>query len=190
MPVAASTAAVEEAAAAEVASAVEVAAADEVLAALDAFAEVVLAALAAEVVAEAAAEAESDEAAAAEPPVTPLEDWPAAFLSSAMFVLSLVCSSEILSSMSDVSSPDAWACASCKCHRHVQHPAHHAVKELVRTWMFSAWISPVSLRTLFLILPFCRASAYDESASASSPLRQSIGSVTYHQRQTQPRWRG
>ena len=167
VPVAAATAAVEEAAAAEVASAVEVAAADEVLAALDASAEVVLAALAAEVVAEAAAEAESDEAAAAEPPVTPLEGWPAAFLSSAMFVLSLVCSSEILSSMSDVSSPDAWACASCTYRRSAQHTAPHAMKELVQTWMFSAWISPVSLRTLFLILPFW-------SAVASAPEAASI----------------
>ena len=112
--------------------------------------------------------------AAAEPPVTPWDAWPAAFLSSAMFVLSLVCSSEILSSMSDVSSPDAWACASCKCHRHIQHTARHAVRDIVRTWMFSAWISPVSLRTLFLILPCW-------SAPRVNSVMRSVGVPSMHE---------
>ncbi len=45
------------------------------------------------------------------PPVTPLEAWPAAAVSNLMFELSLVCSSATLSSRSEVSSPEAFACA-------------------------------------------------------------------------------
>ena len=47
----------------------------------------------------------------AEPPVTPWDASPAAALSVAMFFVSFVCSSVILLSMLDVSSPLALACA-------------------------------------------------------------------------------
>ena len=43
----------------------------------------------------------------------------------------------------------------------------HEEGACARTWMFSAWTKPVSLRTLFLILPFWRASASASDAAAS-----------------------
>ena len=57
--------------------------------------------------------------AAAEPPVTPWDAWPAAFLSSATLLLSFVCSSVILLVMLDVLLPAALAWASCKVAREV-----------------------------------------------------------------------
>ena len=63
---------------------------------------------------EAASSAEDDaEALASAEPATPCESWPAAALSSLMLLVSFVCSSASLDSRSEVSSPDAFACAIC-----------------------------------------------------------------------------